>query len=944
MQRGTPHKYNYLFIKLLILFICITTSNIAFSQLTDYGQNPPGIRWKKMETPRFRILFPESLGEEAQRTANLLEHFGQSAAGSLHPFPEKTPILLQNQTVISNGFVSLGPKRAELFTTPPQDNEPTDWMGRLAVHELRHVAQINHVIRTKKVRFPLIQEIQFALFGASMPIWLIEGDAVYTETELTPAGRGRMPAWKKEFRANLLTGKNYSYSKYFFGSYKDNVPDYYRMGYFMAAHIRENYPDSVYRKILRSAILRAPMPGAFSSSLNRYIGMPNAGLFKASTATLRQRWENEGVQLETVSYPALNHRNKDVKTDYFHPHPLDGQAVISLRRGYGHAPAFVRIDSSGRERKILSIGPQTAPWFDYAAGKIVWDEIKYDPRYRYRDYSVINTYDLDRGAFRQLTHRSRLFSPSLSADGKKIIAVKIGTDNVHSLVLLETATGRELWESPKFSEQIHHPALDEPGERVVFMLTGERGRSMGIYRIETGQFQTIREADYFDSGFPQFAGEEIVFQSHYDGVGNLYLYDPDSGTTRQLTRALFEASHPQYNPRDRSLLFNHFVPQGMDIARISLDSADGILREIPGQRPPDFPGPKVEQNGRAVSVSYPVSNYKGAGRLFNFHSVSPTAGVNDDDNYFLGLRLKSNNLLNTLSFQTGYNYNLSLQSSEYTAGIAFKRYYPVFSADYINRMREAVSGTGAQARPFTWREHEVEFSAAVPLSFTKRNYGYGIYLSTGSSYTSRYHLPDAPAGFIREIGFPWINRFLFTRQQIKSPRDLAPRFAQTVSVLHRSLALDKRLSGNLFAVRSLFIFPGLFRHHSFSAGFNFQESDGQYRFTNEIPEISGASQLPRVRPLKNTLLLDYRFPLAYPDLELGTIAYIKRIKAGLFADYENLGRSDAPDSFGFEFRADAHFFRLYMPEFDIGTKVVFFRNKEVKSPFFELILNYNLAL
>src|SRR3546814_3004269 len=102
--------------------------------------------------------------------------------------------------------------------TPTQNNGPGDLVTRLAVHELRHIAQINQVIQTKKIDLPLIQEFQFALFGASMPVWLIEGDAVITETALTPGGRGMQPSWEKEFRANVLSNKKYSYSKYFFGS------------------------------------------------------------------------------------------------------------------------------------------------------------------------------------------------------------------------------------------------------------------------------------------------------------------------------------------------------------------------------------------------------------------------------------------------------------------------------------------------------------------------------------------------------------------------------------------------------------------------------------------------------------------------------------------------------------------------------------------------------
>src|SRR5690606_19779480 len=124
----------------------------------------------------------------------------------------------------------------------------------------------------------------------------------------------------------------------------------------------------------------------------------------------------------------------------------------------------------GKETKLLAIGPQSSPWFDYAAGKIVWDELKYDPRYLYRDYSVINIYDTNTRVFRQLTHRSRLFSPSLSVDGATIAAVKVTLENQNSLVLLDAATGRQLWESRPFEQQLHHPSLDPDAQRIVFML------------------------------------------------------------------------------------------------------------------------------------------------------------------------------------------------------------------------------------------------------------------------------------------------------------------------------------------------------------------------------------------------------------------------------------------------------------------------------------------
>ena len=67
--------------------------------------------------------------------SNTLEHLIGGVIKSLNKKPRPITILLQNQGVISNGFVQLAPRRSEFYTTPPQN---LDFNG-LAIHELRHV-------------------------------------------------------------------------------------------------------------------------------------------------------------------------------------------------------------------------------------------------------------------------------------------------------------------------------------------------------------------------------------------------------------------------------------------------------------------------------------------------------------------------------------------------------------------------------------------------------------------------------------------------------------------------------------------------------------------------------------------------------------------------------------------------------------------------------------
>src|SRR5690606_23517332 len=112
------------------------------------------------------------------------------------------------------------------------------------------------------------------------------------------------------------------------------------------------------------------------------------------------------------------------------------------KQSMAEAAHFVLIDSNQREHKIKYIGYQELPWFSYASDLIVWDEIRYDPRFRQRSYSTICSYNLKTKRIRKLSSRSRIFSPALSADGKKIIAVQIDLINRCNLIEMDAATGK----------------------------------------------------------------------------------------------------------------------------------------------------------------------------------------------------------------------------------------------------------------------------------------------------------------------------------------------------------------------------------------------------------------------------------------------------------------------------------------------------------------------
>ena len=52
---------------------------------------------------------------------------------------------MHTRTAQSNGLVAWAPKRIELFTTPHQQIYSQDWLEQLALHEFRHLVQLDKI-------------------------------------------------------------------------------------------------------------------------------------------------------------------------------------------------------------------------------------------------------------------------------------------------------------------------------------------------------------------------------------------------------------------------------------------------------------------------------------------------------------------------------------------------------------------------------------------------------------------------------------------------------------------------------------------------------------------------------------------------------------------------------------------------------------------------------
>ncbi len=945
------NTYKSLSIRVFTIIILSIHSSTAFCQLFDSEQNPPSVKWEQINTIHFQIIYPTTLKHEAQRMANTLEDIILKVGAGLEVNPRKISIILQNQGTESNGFVQLAPRRSEFFTPPPQSFDYQDWLNSLAVHEMRHVVQFDKL--TGKLKAPFFEELALAVFGITLPPWFYEGDAVGIETALTNAGRGRLPEWELIFRTNTLSGKKYSYSKDYLGSVKDRTPGYYQLGYFMTTKLKRDEGRMAMDSIFNHLKSNPFRPYNLSRSVKKISGMNTRILHDSTVNELEKLWKKHASEIGSVQYNSLNKKVKNIPTDYLLPQVLPDGKILVLKQSYSKSHALLSIDSTGKEKSLIKIGFQEQPNFNYANGKIVWDEFRYDKRFQKRSFSVINIYDLRKKSVKQLTHKSRLFSPALSPDAGFIIAVKLSENNQMNLVELNPETGEISEEYPNSDFNIiQNPSVNLNAQKIIYNSVTKNGNTLIELDRSTGTSQQLIPYQQQLISNAKYAGDDIIFRAHYNGIDNIYRLKTSTKEITQITNAQFGAYNPTYDkPRDQ-LFFNNYQFLGHDASSVILSKQKEKSIENIENTFIDYAKPLSRQeNTGNVFDSIPTKQYESKpyreiNNLFYFHSLEPIAdGANFyDDN--IGLKLISNNKLNTMDFYAGYQYDNNLKKSEYLTGFTYKKFYPILDIRYINRARLAysrrLSGQDTVLVPVNWRENFTEMEVSVPFLFNRLNDTYSMGFKTSSSYTYRYNILNRSSSFRSELLFPMKYQIYLNHNVRRSARDLAPQWGQNLTFSYQHFPFTN-INGDLFSFRSLFYLPGFFTNHSIQARFNYQLGSGVYDLTTDIPRVTGYSHLSPNKYITNTLLLNYRFPIAYPDWELGPLAYIKRIRGGFFTDFENFAKRETvePRTFGAELYADMNLLRFYLPNFSLGGKIIFVNEKPSKNPIFEMSFTYS---
>ncbi|MDR1415268.1 MAG: hypothetical protein LBI96_05610, partial [Odoribacteraceae bacterium] len=923
--------------QMLLALVAFFLPVASVAQFVDLGQDPASVRWRQIETSDFQLIYPDFFEQNALHLARLYEKL-YAHANSLGIRAGKISIIIRANGGISNGNAGWAPKKSELYTTPPQDPD-IPWLEHLCIHEFRHVVQydkLNHGF-SRVLYYIFGEQYTMALVGLFVPMWLLEGDATVFETAATKGGRGRSPEFLNTIKARVVERGIDPYAKALLGSYRDIIPDRYTLGYYLVANGRLHHGNALWsevfdrigrrpytlfpvatglRRVLanrRDSLWSDPAFRAIFTnpdSVKRVNTRPNTLLtfYRDNLAELQQLWTREAAAIhhhfDTIPTPPRPRAN------YHSPAPDGNGNIIAYKEGLAEAGAFVTL-RDGRESVIFRPGALHDYTFALRRGIIAWSEYKPHARWEHAGKMTIATYDTRARRYRRHPAPVNRFAPFAAGDDAWGF-VEIDPRGQAAIVLVDSAFKRETFRlRADDGELFIHPSHDGC-DNILFISITTTGKRVETVNTTTGQRRPLTPDTFSEIDHPVVAGNHFIYRAAYNANNALYrapypARQPDAG--QQIAEARFGTRYPAVAAD--TLYFSFYTPDGYRPA--SLPFADFSPREI------DYrPFPLADSMTRAERwnfappspTDYPSAPYHRAARAINPHSWGIIFPDRDNVTVHPGLAISSQNVLGALYGTAGYVWDDGYEGGNWKINLNYRALRPTFHIELTDGAyrwtrldRHAINPAG---QPDTvtvnnrGRLVRLDATIALPVNLARggrqiairpyiRHQLQAIHHDNITRFTARSGnapAPASPSGFQFDNPAPRVQilqyGLTFQRHARLAERDIRPRWGQQIGIGYAHAPFRDNLTGHTWWIEGELTLPGVARPHAISLYAGRQRSSGgTSSYSNQVLSPRGVSL--RGYSLA-TARATYTLPVAYPDLQLTPLLYIKRLTAGLFLD------------------------------------------------------------
>ncbi|MEA3462575.1 MAG: hypothetical protein U9R49_11890 [Bacteroidota bacterium] len=932
---------------ILLLFISAGLN----AQFYEYGQDAGSLKWYQFKSPHYTVIHPAGADSVAKTFARRLEHYYPYLGQALDHRHSHMPVIIHNESSFSNGVFVWAPKRLEIFTNPDPNGYYQDWLTQLALHEGRHAVQIDKLNQgfTKGLYF-LGGEQAVGAMAIFLPYWYLEGDAVDSETRLSATGRGRQPSFEMAIKAQMLEAeKLWSFSKASMGSYKNHIPNHYQLGYLMVRHGRRTYGDQFWIDFQQYAARKPFLLNPTWFSMRKYGISSKTKFYREALNSYKDHWQITAEKREYTPLIYWKTKSNRHYTSYTFPHEVSNHKMLSLKTGIDQIPEFVMLNRDGTEKKLFRPGFLNSGRVSYSRNKIVWDEFVPDTRWSNRNYSIIRSYNLITGEVRNLGKRTRYFSPAISGDGEQLVVVEQTEKQEFNLAILNMDGSLEQKIAFPGNRFLQQPVWMDQDTALVVLVSVDSGKSLYSYSLESGKWNRLFDAGMDDISYPSVKGTQIFFSGTFSGIDNIYCYYMGLNQAFQLTSSRFGAFHPHVSSDGKTLYYSNYTSDGYDVSFLDLE--EGLWKPIEmaldhteqidyQQTPEEARIDNLPNN--EDSLVFDTKRYRKGLHLFNVHSWAPfyfdylNPELTLDPEQLplsLGVSLLSQNRLSTAVSQLAYEYKDGFHM--FHSGIKLKGRYPVLNLyfDY-----------GGEPNVLSLAEGDSVISLPQDIGFTAQSYvpfriNTGKFLSLIQPQIDYFYRRDIQYNESQqsyEQGAHYFYYSLYATSYLrKGLRDILPRAGVTVKGGYYHAPFENQVFGSVAIGGVTTYLPGLLRHQTIRLSAFYQK---QFPLDMSHPAFINLISMPRgLQGIYGEILTkysaDYVFPILYPDLEIGSLLYLKRIRGSLWTDYmvgTNVIIYDPQphyedknfNTFGADLVLDMNIFRISFP-LSVGGRIIY---------------------
>ncbi len=552
----------------------------------------PAQVWRTIETEHFQIHYyrlPNGKGEEA--VAQRLATVAENARKRLIPYlgtglKRKTHVIVTDNTDDYNGFAGVYPYPAiTILATSPDDraelNDYDEWLSGLFLHEYTHNHHLGTIGGPSAIFDNILLGWGLGVIYApnqAQPRFVLEGLAVFEESERSSGGRLRNSIWDMYMRAAALEGKLERIDQF------THIPiqfpqgnSHYLYGSALMRYIATKYGQDKLQKMSYD-YGSVCVPGGINRAIRHWTGKTWMQLYDEFRAEAERKYraQRDAIrQLGETPSIRLTDARPSASRPAFTP---DGKSILFMDDDGYHRQHFARLNLE-THKAAAELYTDAAGGMDLArdGNSFVFHEEDFW-RLAYTFYDIY-TFDRAKRERRRLTWGVRATNPSLSSDGTRVVfETNESSSRGLGMVRLDHCFGENdcpvetLIPAENF-EQTYTPTFSPDGKSIAFSWWRTGGwRDIWMMDLATHALTRITEDRSLDME-PRFSpdGKYLYFVSDRTEIYNLYAYELATKKLWQATNVINGVFDPAISPDGKRMVFVGFQALGYDVELAELD-------------------------------------------------------------------------------------------------------------------------------------------------------------------------------------------------------------------------------------------------------------------------------------------------------------------------------------------------------------------------------------